>query len=210
MESKKCYSICLGRQLGSGGSEIAKYIAEQLGFRFYDRELLYAAAAKSGYDRKLFEKSDEEKSELHTFFTNLIPFISSTDYYGNQVDEDSLFRILSETIRSIANEENCLFVGRCAEYILRDHKNTMFSVFISADSEARIHRLCEMRKIKVEAAHKLIQTNDKRRSAFHDFYSTHQWGKASTYDMCLNTSRIGVDEAKKLILEYARRRFNIE
>ena len=209
MASNKFFSIALGRQLGSGGSEIAKYLAEQLGFNYYDRELLYAAAAKSGYSRELFEKSDEEKSELHTFFANLIPFMGSTDYYGNQVDEDSLFRILSDTIRSIADQENCVFVGRCAEYILRDRLKTMFSVFVSADPENRILRLCEERKIKPEAARKLILTNDKRRSAFHDFYSTNQWGHANTYELCVNTSRIGMENSKKMILDYVKQKFGL-
>lgn len=210
MADKKFYSIALGRSLGSGGSEIAKYLAEQLNLNYYDRELLSAAAVKSGYNQELFEKSDEEKSELHSFFTNLIPFMSSTDYYGNKVDEDALFHILSETIRSIAATENCIIVGRCAEYILRDHRDTMLSVFVAADPENRILRLCDKRHIKPEQARKLILTNDKRRSAFHDFYSTNQWGHANTYDLCVNTSRIGIEEAKKIVLAYAKQRFGLK
>ncbi len=210
MSNDKKYSICLGRQLGSGGSEIARFLAEQLNFKFYDKEILCAAAAKSGYSTEIFEEKDEEKSELHTFISNLIPFIGTADYYGNHVDEDSLFRILSETIQSIAEEENCIFVGRCAEYILRKRADSMTSVFICADDEDRITRLCDSRGIKPAIARKLIATNDKRRAAFHDFYSNHQWGHASTYDLCINQSRLGIEATKHLILDYVRKRFNLE
>ena len=203
------YAIALGRQLGSGGSEVAKYLSQQLNFTYYDRNLLNAAAEKSGYSSDIFERSDEEKSSVHSFLTNFIPFLGTGDYYGNPVDEDALFRILSETIRGIAEEENCIFVGRCAEYILRDRPKQLASIFISADTESRILRLCERRKIKPEHARKLIITNDKRRAAFHDFYSTCQWGRAATYDICLNSSRLGMEETKHFALEYIKRRFNL-
>ena len=125
------------------------------------------------------------------------------------MDEDALFRILSETIRQIASEENCLFVGRCAEYILRERQDRLLSVFICADAEDRVARLCELRGIKPDAARKLIQTNDKRRAAFHDFYSNHQWGRAATYDLCINQSRLGMEGTKRFLLEYVKRRFNL-
>ncbi|MBP3773749.1 MAG: cytidylate kinase-like family protein [Bacteroidaceae bacterium] len=209
MAAEKHFSISLGRQLGSGGGEIARFLADKLNFKFYDRELLYAAAVKSGYSTEIFEKRDEEKSEFHSFISNLIPFVGTADYYGNHVDEDALFRILSETIRQIADEENCIFVGRCAEYVLRERKECMLSIFICADTEDRIARLCQLRDIKPEAARKLIQTNDKRRAAFHDFYSTQQWGRAATYDLCINQSRLGMDKTKEFLLEYVRQRFNL-
>jgi cytidylate kinase len=209
MDNNQKISICLGRQLGSGGSEIARFLAKELGFTFYDKEIICAAAAKSGYSTDIFEEKDEEKSDLHTFFSNLIPFVGSADFYGNHVDEDALFRILSETIQSIAAEENCIFVGRCAEYILRNRRDTMMSVFVCADDEDRITRLCEARNIKPNAARKLIATNDKRRAAFHDFYSNHQWGYASTYDLCINQSRLGLENTKHFILDYIRQRFDL-
>ena len=210
MDKEKKYAICLGRQLGSGGHEIAKYLAGELGFNFYDKELLYAAAARSGYSTDMFEKNDEEKSELHSFISHLVPFVGTADFYGNHVDEDFLFRILSETIQGIAAEENCIFVGRCAEYILREKRGTMVSVFISADEGDRVERLCKLRGIKPNAARKLISSNDKRRAAFHDFYSSRQWGRASTYDLCVNQSCMGMENTKKLVLEFVKQRFGIE
>lgn len=201
-------AICIGRQLGSGGYQIAKSIAEQLNFKLCDKEVLYVASTKSGLNKELFEKSDEEKSSLHSFLTNLIPFVGSGDFYGNSVDEESLFRVLSESINELAEQENCVFVGRCAEYILRE-KEDMISIFVSADNEDRIARLCEKRGIKAEAAKKLIAQNDRRRANFHDFYSTRQWGHASTYDLCINTSRLGTEASTKIILDFIRQRFGI-
>jgi len=209
MDKDQRYAICLGRQLGSGGYEIAKYLADELHFNFYDRELLYAAAAKSGYSTDIFERNDEEKSDLHSFIAHFVPFIGTADYYGNHVDGDFLFRILSETIQSIAAEENCIFVGRCAEYILREKKDTMVSIFVSADMDDRVKRICKKQNIKPAAAKKIISSNDKRRAVFHDFYSTNQWGKAATYDLCVNQSCLGMEKTKELILGYIKTRFDI-
>ena len=209
MDNGKHYAVCLGRQLGSGGGEIAKYLADELGFSFYDKELLYAAAARSGYSTDVFERSDEEKGDLHSFFSHLVPFVGAADFYGNHMDGDFLFRILGDTIRGIASEQDCVFVGRCAEYILREKKDAMVSVFIVADEDDRVKRLCEKMKIKPAAAHKLIVSNDKRRAVFHDFYSTNQWGKALTYDLCINQSRFGMEKTKALVLEFIKKRFDI-
>ena len=169
MENPNTFAVCLGRQLGSGGHQIAKELAERLHLKFYDRELLYVAASKSGYSRELFEKSDEEKSSMHTFFTSI-------------------------------------FVGRCAEYILRA-KERMASVFISADAADRMERVSRDRGISRDEARKVISNNDKRRSSFHNFYSEKRWGEASTYDLCINSSRLGLDATRELIEGYIRQRF---
>lgn len=202
------YSVCLGRQLGSGGRIIGRQIADELGLQFYDKELIFAAAAKSGYSKELFEENDEEKSNFHTFLTNFIPFLGSTDFYGNQVDEESLFSILSQTIKELAQKESCLFVGRCAEYILRE-QTRMTSIFISANAKDRIKRVAEHRKISNEAARRAIADNDKRRAAFHDFYSNYQWGYASTYELCINSSLLGLEGTKDFCVDFIRRRFNL-
>ncbi len=208
MESNEFFSICLGRQLGSGGHDIAKELAERLNLKFYDKELIYVAASKSGYSRELFEKSDEEKSTIHTFFTNFIPFLGSTDFYGNQVDEESLFFILSQTIRELAEADNCIFVGRCAEYILREKKR-MASVFISADDSDRIARICQSKSLKKEEAKKAIINNDKHRSSFHNFYSEKRWGEASTYDLCINSSKLGIERTEDFLENYIKARFDL-
>ena len=209
MENKETFSVCLGRQLGSGGREIAQNIAERLHLKFYDKELISIAASKSGYSHELFEKSDEEKSIIHSFFTNFIPFLGSTDFYGNQVDEESLFFILSQTIRELAEADNCIFVGRCAEYILREKKR-MTSVFISADAADRIDRICKLKNISREEARKALVNNDKHRSSFHNFYSEKRWGEASTYELCINSSKLGIERTEDFIENYIKTRFGLQ
>ena len=208
MDNKTTFSVCLGRQLGSGGRDIARELAQRLNLKFYDKELIYIAASKSGYSKELFEKSDEEKSSIHTFFTNFVPFLGSTDFYGNQVDEESLFSILSQTIRELAAEDNCIFVGRCAEYILRE-KKLMTSVFISADMDDRINRIKQQFNVSKEQAHKRIIANDKHRSSFHNFYSPMLWGEAATYDLCINSSKLGIEATEDFLAEYIQKRFQI-
>ena len=134
--------------------------------------------------------------------------MGSADYYGNHVDEDFLFRILSDTIHQIATEENCVIVGRCAEYILRDYPG-MTSIFISADTDERVRRLCQSKEIQPASARKLLTTNDKRRAAFHDFYSSCQWGHASTYHLCINQSVLGMEATKSSVLDFVRRRYHL-
>ncbi len=202
------FSVCLGRQLGSGGYIIGQTIAQELGLKFYDKELIYAAAEKSGYSKELFEKSDEERSVIRSFFTNCFPFLGNVDFYGNQVNEEALFSILSQTIRELAGKNNCLFVGRCAEYILRHHPN-MASIFISADMNDRIQRIAEKKGVSHDRAKHLATHNDKNRAIFHDFYSNNQWGHASTYDLCINSTRLGVDETAKLAIQFIKTRFNL-
>ena len=118
------YVINLGRQLGSGGKEIGEKLAQQLGIAFYDKELINLASEESGLCREFFEKADEKASQsiLGGLFGSRFPFITEGAYpYNSYLSNDSLFKIQSDVIRHLAEKQSCLFVGRCADYILRDH-----------------------------------------------------------------------------------------
>lgn len=199
-------AICVGRELGSGGSEIAKAISRELNFRYCDSEVINAASVKSGLDKRFFEKSDEERGKFSSYLAGLIPFIGGTDFYGNSFDEETLFHFLSQTISEFAQQQSCVFVGRCAEYILRQ-KQDMLSVFVCADTQDRIKRIIERKHCTQDQAKKLISQGDRKRANFHDFYSTRQWGRASTYDLCINTSRLGIDASLKIIMQFILARF---
>lgn len=199
-------AICVGRELGSGGSEIAKAIAKNLGFRYCDSEVINAASVNSGLDKKFFEKSDEERSSFASYLTGLIPFLGGSDFYGNSFDEETLFHFLSQTISDFASKDSCVFVGRCAEYVLREKKE-MLSVFVCADTSERIQRIMERKQCSAEQAKKLISQGDRKRANFHDFYSNHEWGRASTYDLCMNTSRLGIEGSLNVIMDYIYARF---
>lgn len=153
------YVINLGRQLGSGGKEIGEKLAQQLGIAFYDKELINLASEESGLCREFFEKADEKASQsiLGGLFGSRFPFITEGAYpYNSYLSNDSLFKIQSDVIRHLAEKQSCLFVGRCADYILRDHPRCA-NVFVSASPEARIERLMKLHNISSEEAEELME-----------------------------------------------------
>lgn len=129
---KKHIIINVGRQLGSGGRIIGNRIAEDFNIKFYDKELLDLAAKESGFNKKFFERNDEHKGFLKVLFSSFAPIFGNSDPYANQLSDESLFKFQSDAIRKAAEQDSCVFVGRCADYILRDYPNTV-SIFITAD-----------------------------------------------------------------------------
>ena len=198
----KQFVITIGRQLGSGGKEVAERLARELGVKVYDKALLQAAACESGIDASLFEKADErENSSLFGGFFSIHGSISEYFSGGSCIDNDGLFEIQSEAIRNIAQNESCVIVGRCAEYVLRDHP-AMLSVFITADHNDRVERIMRGEGLERNAAIEFIEKNDKKRRSYHDYYATTHWGEASSYDLCVNMSRLGIDGTVELIKQY--------
>ena len=136
----KTYVINIGRQLGSGGRQIGHMLAERFGFAYYDKEILSMASEDSGLSTEIFERSDENKGILRSVFGSIIPFLAGSDnIYGNQISDEALFRIQSDSIRRAAESRSCVFIGRCADYVLRD-KAEIVNIFISADTDVRVHR----------------------------------------------------------------------
>ena len=160
------YVINIGRQLGSGGKEIGEKLAARLGIDFYDKELINLASEERGLCKEFFEKADEKASQgiIGGLFGMRFPFISEGAMpCTNCLSNDALFKVQSDVIRRLAAEKSCVFVGRCADYILREHPRCA-NVFISATKEDRIARLCQMHRIDEEAAEEMIEKADKRRS----------------------------------------------
>lgn len=157
------YVINLGRQLGSGGKEIGEKLAQEFGIAFYDKELIKLASEESGLCKEFFEKADEKASQsiIGGLFGTRFPFISDGAIpYGSCLSNDALFKIQSDVIRELAEKQSCLFVGRCADYILRDHPRCV-NIFVSASKEARIERLMHIHHISTEAAEELMEKADK-------------------------------------------------
>ena len=141
---KELFVINIGRQLGSGGKDIGEIIARRLGVRLYDKELLTLAARQSGLCAEFFEKADEKESRsvLSTMIGYLrSPFAGDCGGVTSVLSNDALFKIQSDVIRDVAERESCIFVGRCADYILREHPRRV-DVFISASEADRIRRIC--------------------------------------------------------------------
>lgn len=188
--------ITLGRRIGAGGLEIASKLAERLGVKVYDKELIKIAARHSGISADLFEKNDERpipKGRFARFFEQ--------DYtQENAISEDGLFRTQSDIIRQLADEGSGIFVGRCADYVLRDREG-MLSVFITADKADRIARIMEKDGLTAREAEKYIDQGERRRTSYYNYYTFKEWGNSASYDLCLNSSRFGIDGCVDCIIE---------
>ena len=205
------YVINLGRQLGSGGREIGEKLAKELNIAFYDKELIQLASEESGLCKEFFEKADErtQKTFLGSLFGNRVPFVGDGAIpYGSCLNNDALFKIQSDVIRSLAENGSCLFVGRCADYILRDHPRCL-NVFISASKEARIERMMKINGLNATQAEELIDKADRKRAAYYNYYSYNTWGAAATYHLCIESSVLGIDETVRFIKEYVIKKFSL-
>ena len=197
--------INIGRQFSSGGRYISKILCEEFGCRYFDKEILDLAAKESGFSPDVFKKSDEKKSFIHTLFHLHAPMLSDDNFYNNKFSEESLFKFQCDAIRKAASQGSCLFIGRCADYVLRDEPNTV-SIFLAADMEDRISRTMERYNMDEESARKTISKKDSTRASYYNYYTGKKWGAAESYDLCINTSIFGLDETAKFIADFIRNR----
>lgn len=205
---RKHIIINVGRQLGSGGRIIGNRIAEDFNIKFYDKELLDLAAKESGFNKKFFERNDEHKGFLKILFSSFAPIFGSSDPYANQLSDESLFKFQSDAIRKAAEQDSCVFVGRCADYILRDYPNTV-NVFITADMPDRIKRVCEMLHITEKEAEKKCIEGDEKRSEYYNYYSAKTWGSAASYDLCINSSALGIEATVHIVEDFIAQKLKL-
>lgn len=174
--------------------------------------MIKLASDESGLCKEFFEKADERASQsiIGGLFGTRFPFISDGAIpYGSCLSNDSLFKIQSDVIRELAERQSCLFVGRCADYILRDHPRCV-NVFVSASKEARIERLMRIHNIPSEAAEELMEKADKKRSSYYNYYSYKTWGAAETYHLCIDSSVLGIDGTVQFIKEFVKLKLGIQ
>ncbi len=198
----KHFIINIGRQLGSGGRAIAAILAQHYGITAYDRNLIELAAKESGFGQEFFENADEKKS--HGFFHSIFSNRAMASALGNNdscLSNDALFKVQSDIIRDLAERDSCIFVGRCADYILRDHPHHI-NLFFTANLEDRIARMASEKNITPEQAEELIEKADRRRADYYNYYSGKTWGAAESYDLCINTSHLGHEGTAKMLIEY--------
>ncbi|MCD8291824.1 MAG: cytidylate kinase-like family protein [Prevotella sp.] len=206
MENTKNIIINVGRQLGSGGRVIAKQLAEDLGCEFYDKELLNLAAKESGFSEKIFEENDENTNFFKSLFHMNAPYASGHYFYSNKLSQESLFQFQSDAIRKAAENHSCVFVGRCADYVLRDFDNKV-DIFITASLENRIKRISKIHSCSDEEAEKLIEHGESIRSSYYNYYTGKTWGDGKSYDLCINSGILGIDGTVDFIKEFVRRKF---
>lgn len=188
--AKQPVIIAIGRQFGTGGHEIGQELAKRLGYSFYDQEIIRLAAGTTGYTPEYIEKKEEMMT--NSFLYDLV---NQMYLYNNSREEeapkDKIFEAEEKVILDLAQKENCVIVGRCSDYILRDNKNCL-KVFFSAPMERRISRIMKRFSMTEKEARQKIQKEDKHRADNYRYYTGRIWGTAGNFDLTVNTE-LGVD-----------------
>lgn len=192
--------INIGRQFGGGGVAVATELGRKLGIPVYDKELIKKAAQDSGFSAEFFEKSDEKKR----FFSLSAIFANRFSETENYMSDGGIFMMQSQTIRAIAEQGSAIIVGRCSDYILRDMGCTL-DVFLTSPIEVRAARIAERAGISIEEATELAEEKDRKRAEYYNYYTFTDWGVASTYDLCLDSSILGIEGTADFIIEFARK-----
>lgn len=195
--------ITIGRQFGSAGREIGEKVAAHFGVQCYDKELLTRAAKESGFCEEMIQNHDERPT--NSFLYNLVMDTYSFGYNASSfVDmpiSHKVFLAQFDTIKKVAKEGPCVIVGRCADYALADFDNCVH-LFIYADEETRVKRIMQRYSLSELKAQEMITKKDKQRQSYYNYYSSKKWGRADSYDLCINSSVLGVDGTVKLIVQY--------
>ncbi len=195
--------ITIGRQFGSGGREIGKKVAEHFGIPFYDKDLLTRAAKESGFCEEMIRNHDERPT--NSFLYNLVMDTYSFGYNASSfVDmpiSHKVFLAQFDTIKKIADEGPCVIVGRCADYALADYKNVIH-LFIYGNESCKVKRIMAKYDLSEAKAKDMIIKKDKQRQSYYNYYSSKKWGRADSYDLCINSSVLGVEGTVKLIVQY--------
>lgn len=195
--------ITISREFGSGGREIGKVLAEQLGIPFYDKELLEIASKESGICQELFVKHDE--SSTNSFLFSLVmgnyPVTADGRINPDMPLNHKIFLAQFDTIKGLAEKGPCVIVGRCADYVLKNMPNVI-NFFISGNIIEKKARILERYDIEKNKAEDFIRKTDKRRASYYNYYTDMKWGEAKNYDLCINSSKTGVEGAVKLMKDY--------
>ncbi|MCM1377447.1 MAG: cytidylate kinase-like family protein [Clostridium sp.] len=195
--------VVIGRQFGSGGRKVGKMLAEHLGLKYYDKELLNEAAVEFGFSREILAQADEKKPSLLSQL-----FISSfgvqNSFGPETLSGEGLYKVQSQVVRKLGEKGGCIIVGRTADYILRDHPH-MASLFFHSPIEVRAQSICqrgesECLKAAMEKAHKA----DKHRESYYNYFTGRKWGTSSNYDLSVDSSKFSDEELVEFIEHFLR------
>ena len=196
--------ITIARQCGSGGREIGELLSKRLGMVYHDKSLINLAAEKSGMNPEILKNADERATPSFLYSIavgaiGMVPFSHGMPY--DTPINDKLFVLQSEIIEDEAKKYPCVFVGRCADFVLREHKK-LVRVFVYASPEKRMERVAEANKVELGEAKSLMTKIDKKRASYYNYYTSQKWGRSENYDLMIDTTKIGVEGAVRLIEEY--------
>lgn len=189
--------ITIGRGKGSGGHYIGELLASRLGIKCYDSEILYETAKNSGFTKEFIEQYEEKKP--NSFLYALV--MGSTSMAYNQPLQQQLYLTQANVIKDIAARESCIFVGRCADYVLKEMPE-LLKVFVHAPLEDCIKRVQITNKITPQEAELAILRIDKARSEYYHHFTDEKWGYSKNYHLCIDSSEVTVDGAVDLIVKY--------
>ena len=192
--------ICIAREFGSGGHEIAVRTASKLGIRVYEKDLFHLACKYGELSEKMMESADETATNPYLFRT-----VHEGNYHVTRglPTSEVLFQLQSHEIRKIAQQENCIFVGRCADYALANYPH-LVNVFIYADIKKRAARVAEYEGIPLKEAEERALKTDKKRASYYNFYSNNKWGAVESYHLSVDSGAINLDNTARLILDFAQ------
>ena len=198
-ENKNKIIITIAREYGSGGRYIGKLIAEKLKIKLYDKEFISKLAEETGLSAKYIENSEQKRSALETL---------NNGYYSGLSNSDELFIKESELIKKIADEDSCVIVGRCADFILKDNKDVI-KIFIYSDMKGKVNRAVNIYGLDENKAEKEINRINKLRANHYKYYTEKEWKNPENYDICINSDGIGVEKAAELICEIVNKKTEI-
>ena len=191
------------REAYCGGDEFAKMLADKAGFKFYDREIISLASQKSGIHEEHFE-SVEKKPTNSILYSVVMGMYSSRGAYVKLDDvltDDKIYKVQADIIRDMAAQGNCVFVGRCSDYILRNNEKC-FNIFLRGDLNDRVKRAMNEQNTSEAEAKKIVSRADKKRRSYYNYYTNREWGNINNYDIALNLSKISEKDAVDVILNY--------
>ncbi len=191
--------ITISRECGSGGRAIGRKLAEKLGYSFYDKELIDRVAKESGLAKEFIEEQGEHitGSLLFNIASNMT--YAGQVFGGNMLPlQDQLFMVQADIIKDIAAKENCVIVGRCADYVLKDYADSLH-VFVCGDMKHKAERAVKEYEFDPADVEKALRKRDKARANHYKYYTDSEWGKTQNYDITLNSSSFGIDECVEIL-----------
>lgn len=194
----------IGREFGSGGQYVGEELAKRLGVKLYDKDLLQQAAKESGFCEEIFENHDEKPT--NSFLYSLVMDTYSANGYTTASFLDmplnhKVFLAQFETIKKIAERESCVIVGRCADYALAEHPDCI-NVFVKADMKERVKLVAKRANLTENKAKEMIFKQDKQRASYYNYYTSKKWGDSKSYDLCLDSGKLGIDGCVEMILKF--------
>lgn len=194
--------IVISRQVGSGGDEIARKLSELINIPVYDKQKIVDLAKESGISENLFDGLEEHPTSS-LLYSLVIGLKSGSDAscIASPFHTDNVFGVQANIIRRLADNGSCIFLGRCADYILREHNN-LTNVYIWASDDFRVNRVMNKIGLTHTEAVDYVSRIDKRRRSYYDFYTSKAWGDVENYDLTINSEKIGIDNSAKIIAEY--------